>query len=396
MEYLKKTFRWFGPSFGVTLQEIRQLEIEGVVTACHQIPTGEVWPSEAISSLKNTIESYGLEWSVVESVNVHNAIKYGHKDRDIYIGNYIETLRNLAKNGVCTICYNFMPLIDWTRTNLNYELPNGAISLLYDPMAITAFELFILKRKNAYKTYKKEEVDSASKYYEELDENGRLTLEKSILAGLPGSKTPISMDYFKNSLEEVSQLSKSDLQQNLVYFLKAVIPEAEKLGVKMAIHPDDPPFSVFGIARIASTYEDLGFILDCCPSDNNGLTFCSGSLGATASNDLPKIIQDFGSKIHFIHLRNVHRKENGLFYESSHLNGSVPMAKVMAAIVNEQQRRHKKGNQDVAIPFRPDHGHILLDDHKRKREFYSGYSLIGRAIGMAELCGLEQGIRQIL
>lgn len=396
MEYLKKTFRWFGPSFGVTLEEIKQLGMGGVVTACHQIPTGEVWPIKTITEIKNKIESHGLEWSVVESVNIHNAIKYGHEDRDIYIGNYIETLRNLAKNGIYTICYNFMPLIDWTRTNLNYELPNGAISLLYDPIAIAAFDLFILKRSDATKVYDKDTREKAAVYFEELGEEARTTLEKSILAGLPGSKEPISMDYFKKSLVEVSQLTKQDLQENLAYFLKTIIPEAEKLGVKMAIHPDDPPFSVFGLPRVASTYEDLSYILDSCPSENNGLTFCSGSLGASASNDLPKVVRDFGNKIHFIHLRNVQRHQDGVFYEAAHLKGTVPMAKIMAEIVREQQRRQKEGEKEIAIPLRPDHGHVLLDDKQRKEEFYPGYSLIGRAMGMAELSGLEEGIREVL
>ncbi len=396
MEYLKKTFRWFGPSFGVTLEEIKQLGMEGVVTACHQIPTGEVWPVKSISEIKNKIESHGLEWSVVESVNIHNAIKYGHKDRDVYIRNYIETLKNLAENGIYTICYNFMPLIDWTRTNLNYELPNGAISLLYDPIAIAAFDLFILQRNRAERVYSGEMLKAATAYFERLDNDGRVTLEKSILAGLPGSKVPISMGYFKKSLVEVSQYTKLDLQKNLTYFLGIIIPEAEKLGIKMALHPDDPPFSVFGLPRVASTYEDLGFILDSYPSESNGLTFCSGSLGATPSNDLPKIVRDFGDRIHFIHLRNVQRDTNGSFYEATHLKGSVPMGKVMTEIVKEQKRRQEKGKSSVAIPLRPDHGHVLLDDKQRKDEFYPGYSLIGRAMGMAELSGLEEGVREVL
>jgi len=396
MQYLKKTLRWFGPSFGVSLKDIKELGVAGVVTACHQVPIGEVWSSKIIRELKGEIESNGLEWSVVESVNIHKAIKYGLPERDIYIRNYIETLKNLAENDINVVCYNFMQLIDWTRTNLYYELPTGAISLLYDPVAIAAFDLFILKRDRAEEVYGVPMVQKAEHYYNALDKQELERLKSAILAGMPGSKEAIALTDFRSTLEEVSKIEKPDLRENLAYFLKAVIPEAEKLGVKMALHPDDPPFPVFGIPRIASTYDDLKFILDCVPSSSNGLTFCSGSLGAVSTNDLVKIIHDFGSQIHFLHLRNVSREQDGRFYEAAHLDGSLPMAKIMVAIVEEQRKRHMSGEGDVGIPIRPDHGHVLLDDKKRKDEFYSGYSLIGRAIGMAELYGLEKGIREML
>lgn len=396
MEYLKRTLRWFGPSFGVSLGDIRELGAMGVVTACHKVPVGEVWPRETIRDIKTEIMAHGLEWSVVESINVHRAIKYGLPERDNYIRNYIDTLKNLAENDIKVVCYNFMQLIDWTRTDLNYKLPSGAISLLYDPIAIAAFDLFILKREGAEQVYGLDTVHMAKVYFDALDEQARKLLENTILAGMPGSKDLIALSDFRAILEEVSQIDKSVLRENLVYFLRAVIPEAEKLGIKMALHPDDPPFSVFGIPRIASTYEDLKFILDSVPSFNNGLTFCSGSLGAIASNDLPKMIRDFGSHIHFLHLRNVSRESGGRFYEASHLEGSVPMGKVMAAIVGEQKRRHLNGTGEVAIPIRPDHGHVLLDDKKRVADFYPGYSLIGRGVGMAELHGLEIGIREWL
>ncbi|MDX1363923.1 MAG: mannonate dehydratase [Arenibacter latericius] len=396
MEYLKKTLRWFGPNFGVSLQDIRELGAEGVVTACHNIPVGEVWPVEAIKAIKTEIESYGLEWSVVESVNIHKAIKFGLPERDIYIQNYIDTLKNLAAQEIRTVCYNFMQLIDWTRTNLSYKLPNGAISLLYDPIAIAAFDLFILKRENAKAVYSEEVCNAAEVYFNGLEPQELSLLEKSILAGMPGSKKAIPISLFKSTLEEVSGINKNELKDNLAYFLKAIIPEAEKLGVKMALHPDDPPFSVFGIPRIASTHEDLKFILDCVSSPNNGLTFCSGSLGATDSNDLLKIIEDFGSKIHFLHLRNITREAGGQFYEAAHLDGSIPMGKVMRALIKEQQRRYRSGIGEVAIPVRPDHGHVLLDDKKRMEDFYPGYSLVGRGIGMAQLYGLEMGLREAL
>lgn len=394
MEYLKRTLRWFGPSFGVSLNEIGELGAKGVVTACHTIPVGEVWPLGTIREIKTEIESHDLEWSVVESVNIHKAIKYGLSDRDRYIRNYIETLKNLAESNIRIVCYNFMQLIDWTRTDLNYILPNGAISLLYDPVAVAAFDLFILKRDGAADRYGNGMVLKAEKYFEALDAENRNSLQNTILAGMPGSKDLITLSDFRSTLETVSHIDKSVLRENLAYFLRAVIPEAESLGIKMALHPDDPPFPVFGIPRIASTHEDLQYILDCVPSPNNGLTFCSGSLGATVSNDLLKMITDFGSHIHFLHLRNIGREPDGSFYEASHLEGSIPMGKIMAAIVREQKRRHLSGAGEVAIPIRPDHGHVLLDDKKRKSDFYPGYSLIGRGIGLAGLHGLEMGIRE--
>ena len=393
MEYLKKTYRWFGPDFGVTLDDIRQLGAQGVVTACHSIPTGEVWSEQTISGIKNEIERHGMEWSVVESVNIHNAIKYGLPERDVYIENYIQTLRNLAKHNINIICYNFMPLIDWTRTNLDYQLPNGASSLLYDPIAIAAFDLFILKRDNAAEVYEDSVLRKAEAYFKSLSAQEKRALENAILAGIPGSKEPIQMSVFKQNLALVSQISKNQLQENLVYFLKAILPEAEKLGIHMAIHPDDPPFSVFGIPRITSTYEDLAFIRDCYPSLHNGFTFCSGSLGASPDNDLVKIIEDFGERIHFIHLRNIQLSVSGEFYEAEHLNGSVAIDDIMEALIKEQLKRKGYGRTDAAIPLRPDHGHVLLDDKKRQSDFYPGYSLIGRALGMAQLTGLEKGIR---
>ena len=394
MEYLKKTFRWFGPSFGVTLDDIKQIGVEGVVAACQEVPLGEVWPLETIRSLKNEIEAHGLEWSVVESVNIHTSIKYGFPERDEYIANYIQTLKNLAENGIHTVCYNFMQLIDWTRTDLDYILPSGGSALHYSPIAAAAFDLFILKRKNAKETYEEASYQEAKNYFESLSEVQRKKLEESILAGMPGSRKLIALEQFKKNHEMVLKISKEQLQENLSYFLNAIIPEAEKIGVKMAIHPDDPPFSVFGVPRIVSNYEEIQFLLNCCPSPSNGLTFCSGSLGASANNDLVKIVVDFGDKIHFIHLRNVSRSPDGSFYEADHLGGSVPIDKVMKAIVKEQKRRYERGDEIVSIPMRPDHGHVLLDDKKRQDDFYSGYSLIGRAMGLAQLSGLEKGIRE--
>lgn len=391
--FLQKTFRWFGEDFGVSLEEIRELGVEGIVTACHKIPTGEVWSLEAISEIKSDIEKAGMKWSVVESVNIHNSIKYAETDRDFYIENYIKTLRNLAKSGICKVCYNFMPLIDWTRTDLDFRLSSGVSSLKFDPIAAAVFDLFILKRAEASDIYTKEKLQKAQAFYQVATPQQLQQLEATILAGMPGSKERISIDYFRNALAKVSEFSKVAMQNNLAYFLNAVIPEAEKIGVQMAIHPDDPPFPVFGIPRIASTHEDLKFIFESYPSLNNGLTFCSGSLGASAENDLVKIIQDFGDKIHFIHLRNIQREPDGSFHESPHLRGSVNTAEIMKALVNEQQKRFKNGREDVAIPLRPDHGHLFAVDRHKADSFYPGYSFVGRAIGLAELSGLELGVR---
>ncbi|SNR31478.1 D-mannonate dehydratase [Maribacter sedimenticola] len=393
MEYLKKTFRWFGPEFGVELADIRQLGVEGIVAACQNVPVGEVWSVETIAALKNEIEAHNMEWTVVESVNIHTAIKYGLPERDRYIANYIQTLKNLAENGIYDVCYNFMQLIDWTRTDLDYILPTGASALRYSPISAAAFDLFILKRENAKESYPEKAYQEAKSYFEGLSADGKKKLEESILAGMPGSRKLIALDEFKANHATVLKISKTQLQENLSYFLNAIIPEAEKIGVRMAVHPDDPPFSVFGVPRIVSNYDEIKFLLECCPSPSNGLTFCSGSLGASADNDLVKIVEDFGDKIHFIHLRNVARSEDGSFYEAEHLGGSVPIDKVMKAIVEQQRKRENSGNGVVRIPMRPDHGHVLLDDKKRQNEFYSGYSLIGRAMGLAQLSGLEKGVR---
>lgn len=394
MDYLKKTFRWFGPEFGVALSDIKQLGVEGIVAACQEVPLGEVWPLETIAALKSKIEAYDMEWSVVESVNIHTAIKYGLPERDRYIANYIQTLKNLAENGIYNVCYNFMQLIDWTRTDLDFILPTGASALRYSPISAAAFDLFILKRQNAKESYTEQEYTEAKSYFEGLTDAQKKKLEQAILAGMPGSRKLIALEDFKANHATVLKISKEQLQENLSYFLNAIIPEAEKIGVRMAVHPDDPPFSVFGVPRIVSNYEEIKFLLECCPSPSNGLTFCSGSLGASASNDLVKIIEDFGDKIHFIHLRNVARSEDGSFYEAEHLSGSVPMDKVMKVIVEQQHKRYESGNGIVRIPMRPDHGHVLLDDKKRQNEFYSGYSLIGRAMGLAQISGLEMGVRQ--
>jgi mannonate dehydratase len=283
--------------------------------------------------------------------------------------------------------------LDWTRTDLHYVLPNGAIGLNFDPLEAVVFDLYIANRAGAGEYYDRPTKDRAKAHMLTLGIAGLNRLENAILAGFPGSKESVPLEFLKGNMEVASKLGKEKLRENLAYFLKAVIPVAENLGIQMALHPDDPPFPVFGIPRIASTYEDLKYVLECCPSPNNGLTFCSGSLGANRENDLPKMIKDFGDRIHFVHLRNIVVRDDGSFYESTHLQGSVPMKQVMKALFHEQRKRLAVGRNDVAIPLRPDHGHVLLNDIAKENEFYPGYSLIGRALGLAELSGLEHGVR---
>lgn len=396
MEYLEKTFRWFGPDFGVSLEDIAQTGATGIVTALHHIPTGETWSTQEIKKRKNTIENANLRWSVVESVNVHENIKQGKADKDNYIQNYIETLKNLAANNVKVVCYNFMPVLDWTRTDLDFKVRGSLSALRYDHIALAAFDLFILKRKGADIDFSDEIQSKAKDYFEAIDNNQREALRDKVLAGLPGTRDVLPIEDFQEHLDNYAEIDAKVLKENLAYFLQKVIPVAEELGVLMCIHPDDPPFSILGLPRVVSNYEDIKFLLEASESHSNGLTFCSGSLGASATNDMVKIINDFGDKIHFIHLRNVKREENHSFHESNLFEGSSNMADIMEAFVLQQQKRAKDTSSTVAIPMRPDHGHVLLDDLKRMDAFYPGYSTLGRMKGLAELTGLEIGIRHKL
>lgn len=394
MEYLEKTFRWFGPNFGVSLQDIGQTGATGVVNALHSVPTGKVWSSEAIQERKNEIERSGLKWSVVESVNVSESIKTGTGDCKEHIDNYIETLYNLARNDIKTVCYNFMPVLDWTRTDLDYILPNGSSALRFDFVAFAAFELYILEREAAFKEYDANTRQNAKDYLDTLDEASFKKLKRTIMAGLPGTRDVLEMEEFKSHLAKYKNINAEKLKSNLARFLRAVIPEAEKLGVEMCVHPDDPPYPILGLPRIVSNSSDIAFLLNCSPSYYNGLTFCTGSLGAKKENNLTAIFNAFAHKVHFLHLRSVQLENDGSFYEANHLEGSVPMAEVMEAIIKEQIKRKNKNSNNVAIPLRADHGHLLLSDFNSKDTFYPGYSTLGRMKGLAELSGLEMGIRK--
>lgn len=391
---LEQTFRWFGPADPVTLQAIGQTGATGIVTALHHIASGEVWNIQEINTRKAMIGKAGFRWSVVESVNIHESIKLGKPERDSYIRNYIETLKNLSEAGINTVCYNFMPVLDWTRTHLDYRLPNNASALRYEADAVAAFDLFILEREGAFYDFTEAQQANAKAYFDGLSKTETDLLTNTILAGLPGTDEVFTIPGFKEYLNKYQDTDCQALRENLFYFLRAIIPEAEKLGIKMCIHPDDPPFPILGLPRVASTEQDLLGIISACPSAANGITLCTGSLGARADNDIPGIVSRLGAHIHFLHLRNVQREPSGSFFEAEHLYGSTDMFAVMQAIVNEQLKRKESGRVDIAIPMRPDHGHKILDDVNYNT--YPGYSIIGRLKGLAELRGLEMGIKRSL
>ncbi len=389
---LEQTFRWFGPSDAVTLAGIRQTGATGIVNALHHIPCGDVWSVEEIATRKKIIEAAGLTWSVVESVNIHESIKTAGKQRDEYIEKYIITLKNLAQCGIKTVCYNFMPVLDWTRTNLDYRLPNNASALRYHAAGVAAFDLFILQREGASRDFTQHQQQEAKEYFDSISEEEKKHLTNIIMAGLPGTDEVFTVEEFKEHLKKYQHTDAKALKENLAYFLKAIIPDAEKLGVKMCIHPDDPPFPILGLPRVVSTEKDLEDVVKACPSPANGITFCTGSLGARGDNDLPGIVHRLGAHIHFLHLRNVKRQPDGSFYEADHLTGSTDMYAVMKNVILEQKKRAESGREDIAIPMRPDHGHKLLDDFNYNT--YPGYSIIGRLKGLAELRGLELGIKR--
>ena len=392
--YIEQTWRWFGPRDLCQLAHIRQAGASGVVTALHEVPCGEVWTIEAIRARQEILRAAGLVWSVVESVPVHEDIKLARPNAERYIRNYIASLENLAACGQKNVCYNFMALTDWTRTVLDARWPDGSESSRYDAIDAAAFDLFILKRPEAQTEIPAGIRTLAKARFEAMDPARAAAVSKVILMGLPGTVDDLSLEDFRAGLQTYAGLGVEGLRQRLFDFLRQIIPVAERLGMKMAIHPDDPPFPIFGLPRVASCEADLKNIIEAIDSPSNGITFCTGSLGASAANDLPGIIQRLGHRVHFIHLRNVARDEHGGFAEAAHLDGSVDMPAVMQALLEELSRRASNGNFE-RVPMRPDHGLRMIDD-LTKQGFYPGYSTIGRLRGLAELRGLELGLRHSL
>jgi len=380
---LEQTWRWYGPIDPVSLQDVKQAGATGIVSALHHIPHGEVWPLEDIQERKAIIEASGLTWSVVESVPVHEAIKTRRADAEHYLENYRQSLRNLSQCGIKVVCYNFMPVLDWTRTQLDLEMADGSKALYFNWIDLAIFDLYILKRENAASDYSESILKRAEDKFATLSEQDLADLRINVLMGIPNEKE-IELETLRASINEYAAIGTQGLKENLKFFLSSIAEVCTEEGIKMTIHPDDPPYPILGLPRIASTLEDFKYIIEEVNQEFNGVCFCTGSLGAGMKNDALEIFNVVKERVYFAHLRNVTKDEDGSFYEADHLGGDVNMYHIMKALSEENAKR------DVAIPFRPDHGHQMLDD--LAKETNPGYSAIGRLRGLAELRGLEVGV----
>lgn len=390
---MQETWRWFGPDDPVTLENIVQAGASGVVTALHHVPTGAAWPLAEVRQRNREIAAYRLEWSVVESIPLHNDIKTRSGNFRGYVDNYAQSIRNVGDVGVEVVCYNFMPVVDWTRTNLNYELPNASLALRFEMSDFVAYDVFMLRRENAERDYDADLVERAKIRFNAMDETARALLEKNIIAGLPGANGSYDRAGIRAAIAEFIALGTEGLRRNLFAFLEEIIPVAEAAGVRLCIHPDDPPFSLFGLPRVVSTADDVRALLNATPSKSNGLTLCAGSFGARSDNDLVQMAREFGKSIHFVHLRNVKREPDGSFFESEHLDGDNDMVGLIDALLDEEQRREQEGRRD-RIPMRPDHGH-LFGDELGKPGVNPGYSFAGRLKGLAELRGVIHALEVV-
>jgi mannonate dehydratase len=391
MEAMEECFRWYGPDDPVTLDNVKQTGATGVVSALHHIYDGSPWSDEDVTDYKARIESAGLTWSVVESIPVHNSIKINGPERSRYIGGYKDSIRALVRAGVKVVCYNFMPVVDWTRTDLMFRLPSTGFALRYDAIDFAAYDLFVLRRPKAGDGYTSGQMAAAEARYQRLGSEDIARLERNLIAGLPATERRFDRASFKAALADYEGITTDTLRANLFTFLREIVPVAEEAGARLGIHADDPPFSLYGLPRIVSTAADARAILRAADSPANGLTLCTGSFGARADNDLVAMIKEFGPRIHFAHLRNVKREADGSFYEADHLGGSTDLPAVVIALMEEQDRRKREGRADWRIPMRPDHGHLLADDIGKER-INPGYSLIGRLKGLAELRGVMHGV----